>query len=167
MRSKFSCVHYGIFPLDLWQTFDLKKVFDSCIADRANHSFYDLWYRKEQFETFFLQNRSILKMLPLYKGFDKFFSPLTYISHKRNIWQMWSCWHFVPHDLRNNLIYCSTLFMHFEILMPIETAILKNALYEKRKRAMATNSPPEPGVYLFSWRCNSRHLFPSQGKMLG
>ena len=38
---------------------------------------------------------------------------------------------FVPYDLRNNLIYCSTLFIHFEILMPIETAILKNALFEQ------------------------------------
>ena len=54
---------------------------------------------------------------------------------------------FVPYDLiRNNLIYCSTLFMHFEIL--------KNTLYTNNKikgnsvkERWPRTRPPEPGVH--------------------
>ena len=48
------------------------------------------------------------------------------ISLKRNILQISSCWHlFLTYDLRNNLICNWTLFLHFDVWIPIEVAILK------------------------------------------
>ena len=43
---------------------------------------------------------------------------------------------FVPYDLRNSLICYLALFSHSDIFIPIEEAILKNAVYGESDRVL-------------------------------
>ena len=144
MRMNFktsSCVQWEnaiVYMADLWPHRGSRRL------HRTHGKLFLLWFvvSKGTIWDLFRQKSKHFVNVTTVQGFRKVFGLLTYfvlylaneISDKCGPVD-----DFVPYDPRNNLIYCSTLFMHFEICMPIETTILNNALYEQ--------------IYVSPWIC--------------
>ena len=101
--------------------------------------FYDSQHQMEQFKTNLVKIGAcwIFFYPCIYEGFEKFNDPwtiLAFISQTKHLKDLVLLTFFcVPsNDLRNNLLCYLTLFMHSDILMPIEVVILENALYKKK-----------------------------------